>query len=208
TSGRPSMLAEVPNPPMKTVSSPAASTSRAVKTSWAPRLRMTPGACNNCRSRCVAVMVEGYLQGGSLGEDGDDLDLDEPVRPDQGRDADEGAGGRLVHRDVLAADLAEHRHLFGSQTDDVDVHLDHVAEGRPDCGQGLLEVLVGLAGLGSQVPPAHDLPAFVHGHLAGDIHRLASRGRHDVTPAERRAQPVGIEELCLHPVLRCWGRWE
>src|SRR5439155_20848554 len=48
-SGRPSMEALVPKPPMKTVSNPARSTIRAVKTSWAPRLRKIGRA--SCRER-------------------------------------------------------------------------------------------------------------------------------------------------------------
>ena len=51
TSGSPNKLAECANPPIKTVSSPAASMSLAVKTSCAPRLRMTPGPCNSSRNR-------------------------------------------------------------------------------------------------------------------------------------------------------------
>src|SRR5262249_20277876 len=50
TSGSPNMLADVPKPPMNTVSSPAVSISRAVKTSCAPRLRMTPGLFSSSRS--------------------------------------------------------------------------------------------------------------------------------------------------------------
>src|SRR5262249_43004743 len=57
-------LAATPKPPMNTVSSPAASTSRAVKTSCAPRLRNTPGPFSSSRSRRVGVMVT-FLQGGA-----------------------------------------------------------------------------------------------------------------------------------------------
>ena len=57
TSASPSMLAEVPNPPIKTVSSPAASISRAVKTSCAPRLRMIPGPLNNSRNCRVGSIL-------------------------------------------------------------------------------------------------------------------------------------------------------
>jgi hypothetical protein len=50
-SGKPSKLAEVPKPPMKTVSKPARSTSIAVKTSWAPKLRMMPGCSKSFLSQ-------------------------------------------------------------------------------------------------------------------------------------------------------------
>src|SRR5581483_6467792 len=58
TSGKPSKLADVPKPPMNTVSSPADSISRAVNTSCAPRLRIAPGLDSNSRKRRVVVPMD------------------------------------------------------------------------------------------------------------------------------------------------------
>src|ERR1051325_1192606 len=56
-SARPSSDALVPKPPMKTVSKPACSTMSAVKTSWAPRLRMMPGFWRSLRMSCGPEVV-------------------------------------------------------------------------------------------------------------------------------------------------------
>src|SRR5439155_5228994 len=75
-SGRPSMEALVPKPPMKTVSNPARSTIRAVKTSWAPRLRIMPGWARSWRMRWGPLNLfmgwvirwgEGWLKPGMRG---------------------------------------------------------------------------------------------------------------------------------------------
>src|SRR5262245_56304064 len=67
----------------------------------------------------------------SVRDDGNHLDLDEPVGRDQGRDVDQRAGGRTLPVDVAVSHLAQHGHQFGLQADDVEVHLDHVLKTRP-----------------------------------------------------------------------------
>src|SRR5881398_3628743 len=63
------------------------------------------------------------LGGKSLGNDGDDFDLDQPIGADERWHPDQRARGRMRHTEITTANFTDRRHIFGLEADYIKIGL-------------------------------------------------------------------------------------